>query len=431
MYDLQVTRAAAGRAALRCVACGLLVFAVLTPHRLKPHIDLYPSYVAAKFANEGRWDRIYHRTIWLYDGIDPEWDRRASELTGEGLHGTSFVYHPWYLQLMRPIAARVTYQQFQQGTVVFNKLCIVVAGLGIALLLGAATLPVQALTTLALGVATTTIYGLEFGQNVLPALMFALAAALAWASRTPLWVGALCVALAWTCKPWCAVVLVLCFALRGVRAGILTSLAVVFTMAVLPDIVMPSQLMHDYREVTMAMTGVSVSGYNNFSILITLERWTQSGWAQQMLSWLPRIPSLQYRLAALGIAGLVFLAGSWIWWRRRPRVGYTTSACLAFMLLPLGICWTHYFVFAVPLALVCAFGDKSPLALRVLGVLLLAELLGLADLAGIPNDRFGSFFAAPPRYPWRESLPIVLVIGTVLAALSLAPPDEREGRERC
>ena len=431
VYDARVTRAAAGRALLRSIVCGLLLFAALAPHRLRPHIDLYPSYVAAKFANEGRWDRIYHRTIWLHDAVDPEWDRRAAELTREQLHGTSFVYHPWYLQLLRPIAAHTTYVQFQRGTVVFNKLCIVAAGLGISLLLGASTLPMQALSTLALGIATTTIYGLEFGQNVLPALMFALAAALAWASRTKLWVGALFAALAWTCKPWCSVLLLLCFALRGVRAGVITSLAVGFVMAVLPVVVMPAALMHDYREMNLAMTSVSVSGYNNFSVLVTLERLTQSDWAHHVLEWLPRVPELEYRVGALGVAGLVVIAGSWIWWRRRPRASYTSAAVLALLLLPLGICWTHYFVFAVPLALVCTFATKSPVSLRVVGAGLLAELMALADWAGIPNDKFGLFLSDPPRYPWREALPIVLVIGCILAALSLAPSDEREGSERC
>jgi hypothetical protein len=430
-YTAQITRVAAGRAALRSALCGLLLFAALSPHRLMPHIDLYPSYVAAHFANAGRWERIYHRSIWLHDSVDPEWDRRAAELTHEQLHGTSFVYHPWYLQLLRPIVAHTTYQEFQRGTVVFNKLCIVAAGLGISLLLGASTLPVQALCTLALGVSTTTIYGLEFGQNVVAALMFALAAALAWASREKLWLGGLFAALAWTCKPWCSVLLLLCFALRGVRAGVITSLAVVFTMAVLPDLVMSPVLMHDYHQLTMAMTSVSVSGYNNFSVLVTLERLTQSDWARHVLEWLPRVPPLEYRIAALGVAGLVFGGGSWIWWRRRPRASYTAGACLAFLLLPLGICWTHYFVFAVPLACLCAFGEESPPALRVIGFSLLAGLIGLAEYAGIPNDRFGMFLSDPPRYPWREALPMVLVIGAILAALVFAPAERREGLGRC
>jgi hypothetical protein len=226
-------------------------------------------------------------------------------------------------------------------------------------------------------------------------------------------------------------VLVLCFALRGVRAGILTSLAVGFAMIVLPDIVMPSVLMRDYRELTMAMTNVSVSGYNNFSVLVTLERLMHRDWAGHVLEWAPRVPEFGYRIGALAVAVLVLISGCWIWWRRRPGASYTSAACLAFLLLPLGICWTHYFVFAVPLACVCAFGDKSPPVLRLVGALLLAHLIGVTEFSGIPNDYFAVFLSSPPRYPWREALPIVLVIVAVLAALSFSPTDEREGHEHC
>ncbi|HKU43100.1 MAG TPA: glycosyltransferase 87 family protein, partial [Polyangiales bacterium] len=394
---------------------------MLTPHRLRPHIDLYPAYVAARLANEGRWDRIYHSTIWLHDGVDPEWDKRAADLTKDQLHGTSFVYHPWYLQVMRPIAAYTTYPQFQQGSVLFNQFCIVLAGLAIAILLGASTLPVQVLVTLLLGKATTTIYGLEFGQNVMPALMFALAAAVTWRSRMPLWLGGSFAALAWICKPWCSLLLILCFALRGVRAGLVTSLALAFAMILLPDLVMPSQLMRDYKAMTLALTNVSVSGYNNFSILVTLERLFQPDWGRHVLEWLPRAPEPAYRAAALASAAAVFLVGFALWWWRKPATSYTIAAVLAALLLPLGITWTHYFAFAIPLACLCTFDPKAPAALRVIGVVLLAELIGLAEYAGIPNDRFGQFFSNPPRYPWRQALPIILVIVAVIAALALAP----------
>lgn len=430
-YDVQLSWRSAGSALLRCVCCGALLFALLTPLRLRPHIDLYPTYVAGLFANEGRWDRIYHRTIWLHNAVDPEWDKRAAEVTKEQLHGTSFVYHPWYLQLVRPFVAYTTYPQFQRGTVVFNKVCIVLGGLAISALLGASTLPVQALATLLLGVGSATIYGLEFGQNVLPALVLSLGAALAWASREKLWLGGLLAALAWTCKPWCSLLLLLCFALRGVRAGVITSVALAFVMGLLPSLVMPAELMRDYQALNLQMTNVSVSGFNNFSILVTIERLTHANWAAHMLEWLPRQPLLWHRLAALGVAGGVLVLSALIWWRREPRVDYTIAALLAFLLLPLGICWTHYFIFALPLGLLGAFGSDSRVALRVLGFALLVELVAITEWAGIPNDRFASFFADPPRYPWREALPIVLVIAGILGSLLLAPARTREGRDTC
>lgn len=401
------------------------------PLRLQPHIDLYPSYVAASFANEGRWDRIYHRSVWLYGDADPEWNRRVVEATRGSLHATSFVYHPWYLQALRPIVGSVSYAEFQQRTLYFNQACIVAVGLGISILLGASTLPVQALSTFALAVAAPTLYGLQFGQNVLPALMFSLAAALAWASRTRLWWGALFAALAWTCKPWCSVLLLLCFALRGVRAGTITAIAVAAVMVVLPELVMPPALMRDYREMTLAMTHVSVFGHNNFSVLVTLERLGMTSWSRYVLQWLPHEPLLGNRIWALVITALTALASAWIWWRRRPRASYTAAAWLAFLLVPLGICWTHYFAFAIPLACVCAFDAKGPRVLRVLGVVLLVQLIGLIELCGIADDRVQEFLSNPPRFPWRPALPIALVIVGVLTTLWFAPREQPAENDAC
>ncbi len=431
VYADCVTWPAIRRAAVRTVCCAALLFAMQTPLRLQPHVDLYPSYVAALFANEGRWDRIYHRSVWLYDNADPEWDRRAVEATRGSMHGTSFVYHPWYLQALRPIVARLSYEQFQQATLYLNQACIVAVGLGISILLGASTLPVQALSTLVVGTASTTLYGMQFGQNVLPALVFALGAALAWGSRTRSWWGGLLAALAWTCKPWCALLLLLCFALRGVRAGTITTLAVVFVLVVLPELVMPAVLMRDYREMTLAMTHVSVYGHNNFSVLVTLERLTFSNWSGYVLQWLPHEPQLRHRLGALSITAGSALACMWIWWLRRPRASYAGAAWLAFLLIPLGICWTHYFVFAIPLACLCAFNAECPPVLRAVGVVLLVQLIGLNELSGIPDDRVQAFLSEPARYPWRQTLPIALVLLSVLTALWFAPREKRAENETC
>jgi hypothetical protein len=413
-------------ALLRTACCGVLLFAVLAPLQPLPHTDLYPGYVAADLANQGRWDHIYHRSVWLYNGADPLWDQRVGELTKGASAGTSFVYHPWYLQIMRPIVAHVSWPAFQQGWVVFSKGCVVAIGLGISLVFGFETLAGQALVTLAVGLSGTVVDGIELGQNVLPALVFGLAAVASWRSRTPLWVGGLFALLAWTCKPWCATLLLICFLLRGVRAGMITALALGALGGLLPTLVLPQQLMRDYREMTLAVTKISVYGYNNLSILSVFERLTFQDWSTHVFDWQPHEAALKLRLAALGSAGLVFIVGAILWWRRRPGDHYTVAAWFAFMLLPLGICWTHYFVFALPLALVCAFAEDSPVALRLLGVALLALLLGIPHV-GVANPIYQSYLTQPVRYPWREAAPIVLVGCALLAALALAPSARPNG----
>jgi hypothetical protein len=227
------------------------------------------------------------------------------------------------------------------------------------------------------------------------------------------------------------VLLLLCFALRGLRAGMLTTLAVVLALVVAPELLMPSALMRDYREMTLAMTQLSVYGHNNFSVLVTLERLGNPNWSGLVLQWLPRAPALVDRLGALAITGLTALACAWLWWWRRPHASYATAAWLAFLLIPLGICWTHYFVFALPLACVCAFDARSPPVLRAIGVVLLVQLIGLSELSGIPDDRVQAFLGDRPRYPWRQALPIALVLVGVLAALWLAPRERPVERTPC
>jgi hypothetical protein len=421
-HPAQLSWPAAQLALLRTLCCGALVFGTLAPLQPAPHTDLYPAYVAAKLANEGVWDHIYHSTVWVHNGVDPEWDRRAAEITQQPLGGTSFVYHPWYLQMLRPIAAHVPYPTFQAGWVVMSKACIVLAGLGMAILFGLNTLMGQALLTMMLALSSPAVYGIELGQNVLPALVFALAAIVAWRSSAPLWLGAACTALAWACKPWCAALIVLCLLLRGVRATAITSIALALVIAVLPSLVLPDVLMRDYRAMTLAIAGVSVFGFNNISILSIFERFTYPDWSPHLFNWMPHEAELRLRLWALGVAGLVMAAGAALWWLRRPASRFTVAAFLAFMLLPLGICWTHYFAFAIPLGLVCMFDAKSPLSLRALGTALLTIHMGIMSRVAVPAD----YLSAPARYPWQQTAPMALTIAVILAALALAPREEAE-----
>jgi glycosyl transferase family 87 len=409
--------------ALRTLSCGAVVWAMLGRVRKLPMIDLYPTYVAAHFANDGRWERIYHPSLWLHGGIDPLWDARARQLIGGTVYGTSFVYHPWYLNAARPLAAIVDYSGFQRGSLALNKLCIVFIGLGLARLLRWHTLPQQLLLTLLVGMASTTFSGIELGQNVLLALAFCLGAALAWQSGANLLVGGLFAALAWMCKPWCALLVVLCFLLRGLRAGVLTSAALAALMLVLPELVLPDVLMHDYRAMNLALTHTSLSGWSNLSVLSMFERAADPDWSQHLLDWFPRRSLLAPRVGALAVTLAVLGAGAVIWWRKRPGPEWTSAAWLAFMLIPLGICWDHYLIFAFPLACMASFSDKAPLALRALGLSLLAVLLALQLVVTGPLAEPSSALIADAPNLWLRAVPMALVAGGCLCALWFGAPS--------
>lgn len=404
-------------AALRTVCCGALLWALLGHVRPLPFIDLYPTYVAAHFANEGRWDRIYHRSPMIHGNVDPEWDQRARQLIGGTTYGTSFVYHPWYLSAARPIAARVDYPTFQRGSLVLNKVCIVLIGLDVALLLRWRTLPLQLLSTLLIGVASTTGAGMELGQNVLLALAFSLAAALAWQSRAGLLLGGAFAALAWMCKPWCAILVVLCFALRGLRAGVLTSVALAALMLLLPELVLSDVLMRDYRAMNLALTNVSISGWSNLSVLSIVERASNPHWAQQLQNWFPRPPLPAHRFTALAAAAAVFALGALAWWRKRPAPEWTSAAWLAFMLIPLGICWNHYLVFAFPLACLAALSERAPVALRAGGLALLGIVLAAQIAIDVPHAQAFSTIIAEAPGLWLRAVPMALIAGVSLSAL--------------
>jgi hypothetical protein len=404
-------------AAVRTACCGAVLWAVLIRFQPSPHVDLYPTYVAARLANEGRWEHIYHRSIWLHGNVDPEWDRRAESLVKGGLHGTSFVYHPWYLSVVRPIAARVDYQTFQQGMLTVCKGSIVLVGLCLAMLLGWRSLPEQLFLTLIVGVAPVTLYGIELGQNVLPALAMSLAAVVAWQSRLGLVVGGVFASLAWICKPWCAALLPLCFVLRGFRGGLVTSVVMVLGLLVLPEFVMPHVLMNDYRAMNLGLSKVSIAAWNNLSVLSIVERFAYPDWAQHLGVFVPSRPLPLHQVAALTVTAVLCLLAGLIWYHRRPSPQWTSAAWLSFMLMPLGICWTHYFVFGLPLACVTAFSSRAPIGLRAAGVCLLVLLVGIETFNEVSAAEHLAYMTQPGGVPWLRMLPMALMGCVMLGAL--------------
>jgi hypothetical protein len=420
-FSWRSTRAAA----LRTLCCAALIWASLAHFTPEPHVDLYPSYLASRLADEGRWDHIYHPALWLYGGVDPVWEARARALGIDTAQGTSFVYHPWYLYALRPLAAHVDYPTFQRLWVWLSKGCIVGVGLCLSLLLGWRTLGAQLLATLLVAHASPTLSGIDVGQNVLPALLFSLAAALAWRSRAPLWLGGLFAAAAWCCKPWCALLPLLCFALRGLRAGAATALGLALLMLALPPLLLPAALMRDYAALNLALTRVTIDGWNNLSLLSLLERSARPDWSLHLLEWIPSDASSALRASALGLAAALGASGVLVWWRRRPDPASTTVAWLAFMLLPLGVCWTHYFLFVLPLALAVGFAPSAPPALRAAALVLLVLVTGMAVWYDVPRAQLLAYRAAPPRYPWFQALPLALSAAVALACLWFAPCARR------
>jgi MFS family permease len=159
-----------------------------------------------------------------------------------------------------------------------------------------------------------------------------------------------------------------------------------------------------------------------------LERTKYTDWARHLSEWIPRVAELKLRLTALGIAGAVFALGALLWLWRKPSPRYTTAAFLAFAIMPLGICWTHYFVFAIPLAALCTLDARSPYLLRAVGVLLLLVLLDLTNIVWVTPEMQAVFAVAPPSFPLLQALPMIMVGIVCVAAMALAPREPAQER---
>jgi hypothetical protein len=308
---------------------------------------------------------------------------------------------------------------FQSLSLWSNRACVVLLGLGLALLLRWETLLGQVFLTLLVGCASVTRSSMYLGQNGLPALTLAAAAALSWQGGAPLLLGGVFAGLAWACKPWCAALLGLCFLLRGVRAGILTGAVLAAIMIVLPELVLPGVLMRDYHAMNDSLTRVFVWGQNNHSILSIIERATSPDWSRHLHDWHPMVPPALHRAAAFGVSVLVLAAAGTVWWRRRPGSDWTIVAWLAFMIVPLGITWDHYFIFALPLAVLAVFSPLSPRALRTLGFALLLLLVAFFPRYDVSKAQLDAYLEHPMGFPWFRAVPMLLLSATLLGALRL------------
>jgi hypothetical protein len=402
------------------VLCVALIFTIIKLFRATPNVDIYPTYVAATLANEGLFDHVYHPSIWLIKTVDAVWDKRCREL-GIWTAGTSFIYHPWYLYAVRPIVARVSYVNFQIASQWLNIIFLFIIGYTLNRLLGGRTLLGQLLLTLLLANAPPTSYGMSLGQNILLTLGFALLAVSAWLKGLPFWVGCLWVMMAWICKPWAMLLLPLCLLLRGARTFILTSLISGMIMVVLPEIVLPQSLLQNYHAMQETLTGVSTQGWNNLSLLSLLERSCDHHWVRYLYDWEATFPRLFLRLYSLAVAAAVACASGLAVWRRCPDGRYTAAAFLAFILLPLGICWTHYLIFALPLAFILMLGTGSTWHLRIAGFFLTSMLM-------VPQNFYLEVLPQKCHTPVQRALmleiralPMFLIIFAILVTVWTAP----------
>ena len=191
---------------------------------------------------------------------------------------------------------------------------------------------------------------------------------------------------------------------------------------------MPDVVMEGYRATSAELLGVTVAPANNISLRgfllrLRFEQWTELSRQWTMLrmnpAWLAaEVPVL------LGIAGLA----ARLWWVKRPDKRTTLAVGLALILLPLGVCWTHYLAFCAPL-LALLLAHKKPwvqkLALVVMAWAVLTHLHPLPSVLHF-NVRDESELVSQHPTVWavRAFLPWLGVWGLAMLGLGLSSPRQ-------
>jgi hypothetical protein len=368
--------------------------------------------MAAQLAQQDRWQDIYPPPTADGEVAQAKTWRELSAANGFGkLDVGPFSYHPYYISLARPIIGSFSVDAVRNGFRTLNRLSIVWVALELSLMVSWTGLASQLLITLMLAACSPVVSAVQFGQNTVIALALSMTALRLWSRRegTASLVGAAALAgLAWTCKPWCMLLPPICFAFRAPRTSAAVVAALSAAMMALPYAIYPDSMMT--RDVAFAarLARTTVPGVLNLSLLISMERLNDPTLLSRLFDFGKIEPHAPLHYLSIGIAVLCAGAASIGAVRRRPPVAWVVAVSLSLMLLPLGVLWTHYFVFALPLMFLGLAADHGSRLLRGLSVGLFIEMMVLENWLVFEFGRAS---------PWPLLLPVVSI--ALLSVLSM------------
>lgn len=358
-------------------------------------IDAYPTYVAAKLWLLGQSESIYNAQLWIHEGGNLVWNRQMAAL-GIPNAGTAFVYHPLYLFFASLAVQWLSIGLFFDLLVVINALSLGLIVVESISLSGKSVRQDKLAATLMACLSFPALYSAYLGQNILMTLaLFLLGWRFAGAGRTVAAATALMFAVA--IKVWTLPLALLVFALRG-RTQILHGAAVfVIGLLILPWLV-DSQLMMSYFDIVKRLSAITVFPSNNLALRAILARLESPDWIQYAFRWRPFEIASSVRLAEFAtqmiVAGLACLS----WYRFRTSANGVFVAALSFVLMLPGVCWSHYFVFAIPISCVLFLSGQGFFRLAgFLSLLLLALPWHSVPRSAIYDWGTPEFVSAYPR----------------------------------
>jgi hypothetical protein len=333
-------------------------------------LDLIPTYLAGKLWLAGQPEAVYHDGAWLpASGANPEWHAMA-QVSGIQMPDTAFTYSPVYLGLWLPLVAVLRPLHFYWTFATLSALSALVLGWESARLAGVEKPWVKAVVALLVALSFPCSYAGMLGQNVVMAALLVLLGFRAF-DRGQSAVGVTLLVLASAFKAWCVLFVLALVLARRWRDAALFGATWLATMILLPRQVLPAALVDGFDRVVSTLPEISVLAFNNVSLRALIHRLSLEDWTTEAWSWskhgLVEGPEFAVEIAlVLGVGALY-----WLLVRLRApsfRALYTESMALA--LVTLGVCWSHYLVFALPLLVCTVLKRELPWTVRGLGLVL-------------------------------------------------------------
>ena len=387
-------------------------------------VDLYPTWVAAELVSRGQLEAVYHPQLWISDSAHPAWVAVMEEFSIPRGDGTSYTYSPLYLLVTWPLTRSLSLEGFSVVVFLLNAFAAAAVGNECLRLAGRTEPWLRRLGPALMALMFPVLGAVWLGQNTLLCLAAGLLGArlLAHPDRRR-FAGLALWWLACALKPWFVLLLgVLVLARRWTDAAVaLGGWALLFLA--LPRLVLP-ELAHGYAAVSQNLLEMTIAPANNVSIRSHLMRLYWEGWVDLLKIWTPVELSAAARARELWLVlpiGALVAAWGFV---KRPGWEHLVLGGLAAVLIPLGVVWTHYLVFAVPAAVwLAASRDHGPLT-RGIGAATVAYLFFMWP-HGLPThvhdgrwevlEELGAL--DPTLLAWRVARPLGWLLAVLLVFL--------------
>jgi Glycosyltransferase family 87 len=435
----------------RLVGAGVFISAVLlvlgiwsvsiTQPFNRCRIDLQPTFLAGRLWAAGESGSIYQPGVFVMkDHADPAWVAASLRHVGGPPCETTFVYSPWYIVLTAPLTNTLSLDEFVTLWLVLNAVCTAWIGWESVAWAGGEERWKRFVGAVLAGSLITAMYGAFLGQNVAICLALVMAGVrLATGGMRGQVGGGVAFLLAALCKPWAILLIpVLGLSRRWVALAV-AGIGTLMLMLGAQSPIFPAEMREDYVAMNCNLVSTTNVAFNNVAARAFLHRVTEPGWGVRIASWSPQTAEPGLRPVELGIVAGVALLAAWPVWRKRGDLRLITAAALPLVLVPLGICWTHYLLLLVPGLWMLIFRRNGIIpGVLAAGILMLLALLPFHPVPlrfqpAIISPRPAEVAEHPLVWSCWYLLPLLMGLGISILLLGrpdAAPPDSGRSNTR-